>query len=274
MRCHVCQGSSHRFAEATVLQMHAIEYFQCSQCRFVQTETPHWLDQAYDNAIISTDVGLIARNEKFAKATSRLLNLVLRRSTQCIDYGGGYGMMTRMLRDRGHAFSHYDPHCENLFAAELEWQDTDGRNDLLTAFEVWEHLANPLGDIAEMDNLADNWLFSTLLLPDDDPKPGEWWYYALDGGQHVSLWTESALQVVAEKFSRHYINLGHGLHLMTQQKLNRRLVRWAMFSRSSSLLNQAFKKKSLTQVDYAAALERASGGGTTSSQAIRLTDVA
>ena len=108
------------FARAVVLGKYDVEYQRCQDCELIQTETPYWLPEAYDQAIISTDVGLIWRNQRFAKITSRVLRHLFPKVERCIDYGGGYGMYTRMMRDLGHDFSHYDPHCENLFAKGME----------------------------------------------------------------------------------------------------------------------------------------------------------
>jgi hypothetical protein len=33
-----------------------------------------------------------------------------------VDIGGGYGLLTRLMRDRGFDFYWKDPHCENIFA--------------------------------------------------------------------------------------------------------------------------------------------------------------
>jgi len=39
---------------------------------------------------------------------------------------------------------------------------------------VFEHLAKPLDEIPKMLALAPNLLFSTLLVPDPAPQPGQW----------------------------------------------------------------------------------------------------
>ena len=52
-KCKICDSNSHYFATAKVLQKYNVDYFQCSNCGFVQTEEPYWLDEAYSEAIRS-----------------------------------------------------------------------------------------------------------------------------------------------------------------------------------------------------------------------------
>ncbi len=169
MHCRVCNAQANHFARAKILSKYEIEYFRCCDCQFIQTEEPYWIEEAYNHAIIRSDVGLVSRNLKLARITSRVLNVLFPKAKSCIDYGGGFGLLTRLMRDLGHNFSHYDPMAENLFAQGFQASDKD-RFDLLTAFEVWEHLAEPIEQIRLMDQLADNWLISTLLVPEPPPN--------------------------------------------------------------------------------------------------------
>ena len=61
-----------------------------------------------------------------------------------LDFGDGYGVFTRWMRDEGYAFFHYDQHCPNLFAPGHE-ADISGsvRYELATAFEVFEYIVEP-----------------------------------------------------------------------------------------------------------------------------------
>lgn len=257
--CHVCNGVSNSFATAKVLSKYVVEYFQCSDCQFVQTEKPYWLSQAYEKAIVSTDVGLISRNERFSRITDRVLRFLFPNAIDSVDYGGGYGMFTRMMRDRGHYFFHRDPHCDNLFAVGLE-AETDGhrmevfnggstRFDFLTAFEVFEHFESPHRELEQLDRLADNWLISTEVLPDPTPLPHEWWYYVLDGGQHISLWSQPALQEVAARYDRHLVSY-RGLHLFSRDRIKPSWVRSILRDRGSRILDPFRRRRSLLGDDF------------------------
>ncbi|GAA4459266.1 class I SAM-dependent methyltransferase [Novipirellula rosea] len=256
MDCLVCNGRSESFARATILARHEIEYFRCSDCEFIQTETPYWLDEAYDSAIVSTDVGLVGRNAAFSKIVDRTLRLVMPGVQASVDYGGGYGMFTRMMRDRGHDFSHYDPYCENLFARGYEVQPGAKQFDLVTAFEVFEHMADPHKDLKTLDALGANWIISTRIVPDPAPQPDQWWYYVLEGGQHIALWSHRALQSIASQYKRHLTVTRRGMHVFSQEKLNPFLLRTVVRNRSIRVFDGFRKRKSLLQADAQRAIER------------------
>ena len=62
MDCRVCHrplGTS--FSEGRILDRN-VEYFECSECGYVQTEEPTWLDEAYSSPINLSDTGIMARN--------------------------------------------------------------------------------------------------------------------------------------------------------------------------------------------------------------------
>ncbi|MFG0261449.1 MAG: class I SAM-dependent methyltransferase [Novipirellula sp. JB048] len=262
MDCRVCNGRSESFARATILSRYEIEYFRCRDCEFIQTETPYWLEEAYDSAIVSTDVGLVGRNERFAKIVDRMLRLVLPHARSSVDYGGGYGMFTRMMRDRGHSFSHYDPYCENLFAKGFEAQPSGQRFDLLTAFEVFEHMADAHADLKRIDSMADHWLVSTMIVPDPPPQPADWWYYVLDGGQHIALWSNRALRSIAAHYKRELITTRQGLHLFSAGRVNRLLTRSVIRDRSIRILDRYRRRRSLLPEDFDRATEAAQNRAT------------
>ena len=72
-RCRVCENVSEFFGRATVLGKYDVAYFRCRGCGYVQTEEPYWLSESYSEAITSTDVGLVERNDLFAKHTKYLI---------------------------------------------------------------------------------------------------------------------------------------------------------------------------------------------------------
>jgi hypothetical protein len=251
--CLICHARSEPFTRATILGKYEVQYFRCGECHFIQTETPYWLDEAYADAIVSSDVGLVSRNQHYAQIVDRVLRFALPTSIRCIDYGGGYGMFTRMMRDRGHHFFHFDPHCRNLFADGFTARRDENSFDFLTAFEVFEHLADPHAELQRLDQMAENWFVSTEVVPDPPPKPDQWWYYVLDGGQHISLWSRRALEIVAKRYNRNLISY-RGMHLFCVGSLNPHWVRLLMRNRGSRLLDTFRRRRSLLQDDFQRAL--------------------
>lgn len=135
-----------------------------------------------------------------------------------------------------------DRYCENLFARGFEARpDCGEKYDLLTAFEVFEHLPDPWNEIQMMARLSDNIAFSTELLPSSPPPIAKWWYYAPEHGQHISFFTEHSLDVLAERLGSHVCTNGANFHLMTKQRIPRSLFK-AITHASFAKLFSAFKR--------------------------------
>lgn len=220
---------SYLFTE-TVLGKYPVKYYRCEDTGFIQTEEPFWLKEAYASAITSLDLGILFRNEKFCDAVSRIIVENFSPDGLFLDYAGGYGIFTRMMRDRGFDFYHTDKYCENLFAKHFELSDLpEGtRFELATCFELFEHLADPMYEIALVLQHTDSILFSTELVPDQPIRSEkDWWYIAPETGQHIAFYTRKALEFIAEHFNLQLYSNNHNLHLLTAKKL-RGNVFWGM----------------------------------------------
>jgi hypothetical protein len=153
---------------------------------------PHWLDAAYTSAISHGDVGLLRRSRILSNLASAVIRSEGVGGGSFLDWAGGYGTLTRMMRDRGYDYWHYDEYAEPVFAREFV-DDGRPRYDMITAFEVVEHLTEPAAQLREITSRADLFLFSTRLLPEPPPRAGEWWYYDPDSGQHIAFHTTASL---------------------------------------------------------------------------------
>lgn len=226
MNCHICGKLSNPYAQARVLEKFPVQYFRCTGCGFIQTEDPYWLPQAYARAITVQDTGLVRRNLHLARFTRVVIAFLLREQGPFLDYGGGYGLLVRLLRDRGFDFYRHDPACENLFAAGFDLKDAAHHDfKLVTAYEVFEHLRQPRAEVEQMLQYSGNLLFSTQLLPPGSPQPGEWWYFGPEHGQHISFYTLKALQELAEAFHLNLLSNGAHLHLLSAEKQSPALFR-------------------------------------------------
>src|ERR1039458_2047907 len=212
---------SEPFGRDVIMGKYEIQYFRCPNCGLIETEQPYWLPEAYQQPIAPGDVGLLQRSIKAARATQVYISAFSDASGRFVDFGGGYGTLTRLMRDGGYDFYHHDKHCQNLFASGFEVTEGDCDFKVVTAFEVLEHLVDPVAEVAQMVRLAKTILFSTEVAPKEKPPlPGSWWYYAPDCGQHVTLYTNRSLDLLAAKFGlRHY----HGawMHVFTDRQIGR-----------------------------------------------------
>ena len=228
MNCRICNYSSARFAKASVLKQYAVDYYRCPRCGFVQTETPYWLDAAYAEAITKSDIGLAGRSISSARLAAVIIERFYNGNERFLDYGGGYGLMVRLMRDAGFNFFREDRFCANLFARGFDVDEVQadlGRFELVTAFEVFEHMMDPAAEIAKILKYSRNVLFSTTLLPEPSPMPEQWWYYGVEHGQHVSLYTRKALTMLGGQHGLYTYSDNRSLHMFTDRKLSEREFR-------------------------------------------------
>jgi len=222
MICAVCSGNSTLKFETEVIFKHQVKYYQCDSCGLIQTEKPYWLKDAYKKAITSTDIGLISRNISTGNTVFQLIVSHFDTGKRFLDFGGGYGILVRLLRDRGLDFYRQDIYCENIFALNhdiIDITDKDPKFELVTCFEVFEHAYEPVKLLEELQNYADNVLISTLLVPDRPiTSPDDWWYFSPHTGQHVMFYTEKTLRILGEKFNMNLYSNGTDMHLFTSKK--------------------------------------------------------
>jgi len=235
-----------------MLGRHEVQYFRCEHCGFVQTEAPYWLDEAYAKAITKKDLGLVGRNITFATVCRALISVFFNTNAKYVDYGGGYGLFVRLMRDAGFDFFRYDKYCDNLFAEGLDVDEQGNvQYELVTAFEVFEHLAHPLDEIARMLQFSRNIFFSTELIPLNHPKPNEWSYYEPEYGQHTAFYTRQSLSINASKFHLNLYSNGKSLHLLTEKNISPCLFQLMLHRKVAAPVNLFLRRKSLLGEDVA-----------------------
>lgn len=214
--CKICgSNSSHAFT-SKVLNKYDVKYFKCRNCDYLFTEEPYWLDEAYKSPINISDTGIMSRNIFFSKIVSSIIYFCFDKSAKYLDYAGGYGIFTRLMRDIGFDFYWHDDFTTNLLARGFE--KSESRYELLTAFEVFEHFVNPIDEVKKMLALSDSIIFSTVTLPQDIPS-SDWWYYGFEHGQHISFYSEKTLRIIADNFGLNFYSLKN-LFIITRKKLN------------------------------------------------------
>ncbi len=198
--CRVCHTATEPFDRGQVLGRVEVIYHRCPACGLVMALDPTWLDEAYSSPIAKLDIGLLDRCQILSNVTASVLRAERLRGGRFLDWAGGYGTLTRMMRDRGYDFSHTDPIAANIFAEGHDDPDfSGGRFDLVTAFEVLEHLTDPVDSLRTVADVTDRLLVTTQVLPEPPPRPGEWWYYTPESGQHITFYTHASLQRLARE---------------------------------------------------------------------------
>ena len=227
MTCKICTSESQLLFSKKILGKYDSGFYKCTNCGFMQTDKPTWLAEAYQDAISDMDTGILERNIKFGKIVPIIIKSYFDAKSKFIDFGAGYGIFVRMMRDKGFDFWWQDAHCQNLFARKFDSKFTSEQKfELLTAFEVFEHLEDPLSEVEQMLKYSDNILFSTNLVPKnyqlttDNYQLKDWWYLSPETGQHIAFYTEKSLQILGEKYGLNLYTNGHNFHLFTRKKMN------------------------------------------------------
>ncbi len=208
--CPICGGPRQARFRALLLHKYDIQYLFCESCGLLQTEEPYWLHEAYSRAIADADTGLVSRNVSIAERLANLLYWCFDPKARYLDFSGGYGLLTRLMRDRGFDYYWHDPYCENVFARGFEWGSVkETAAGAVTAFEVLEHAEDPLAFLRSVLEQAKTAtvIFTTQLYEGEPPLPENWWYYSLETGQHISFFRRDTLTVLGDKLGlRLYTN--------------------------------------------------------------------
>jgi hypothetical protein len=181
-----------------LMDSYQVTYWSCSNCGLLQTDPPYWLNEAYSSALSDLDTGAVERNLLYARVTSAVCGLMgIGPEQPCLDFGGGYGLFTRVMRDLGYDFRWFDVHGPNLFARGFEGKP-EGNYTMVTAFELFEHLAEPDAILTALFQSSPQVvLASTLLYTKPDPS---WWYLVPETGQHVCFFSDKTMRFLGARF--------------------------------------------------------------------------
>ena len=218
-----------------IMNKYSVRYFFSDASGILQTETPYWLDEAYAIAISDLDAGLVSRNLTNRVRLAPLLLHLFDRNNKFLDVAGGYGLLTRLMRDLGFDFYSSDKYCENIFAPSFE-PSPKFKAAALCAFEVLEHVENPYEFI--MENMlkyeSDTFIFSTQTFDNDTIPDKNWWYYSLKIGKHITFCQPRTFQKIAEKLGANYFGIDNSYHVISRKNIKKWLLR---ILRSEKLLD-------------------------------------
>lgn len=195
-----------------------VYYASCGNCGFCfAPEISKWsldefAEKIYNNQYIFVDPEYL-ETRPLANANI-LLNMFkgFPPSVRHLDYGGGNGILVEFLRESGWNSISYDPFVNmDICINQL------GKFDLITAFEVFEHvpdiqlLMSHLHSLLSPNGLV---LFSTLI-SDGNIRPNErlsWWYASPRNG-HISLFSRRSLGIIAQNNGFNFASFSVGFHV-------------------------------------------------------------
>lgn len=222
--CPICEGSSEAIdvvdlaksceeRRGTFLPLTGVPiyYHRCEHCGFTHApDLAGWTKEEFTRYIYNDDYVKVdpdyvdLRPRANAAQLTRLFGDE-KRGLRHLDYGGGSGLLSTLLRNDGWNSVSYDPFVDRgVRVANL------GRFDFITAFEVFEHVPDVHELMAHLSSLLREKglvLFSTLL-SDGHIAAGrrlDWWYASPRNG-HVSLYSSDSLKK---------LGAAHGFDLVT-----------------------------------------------------------
>ena len=157
-----------------------------TECGSLFAENVDWLDEAYK---INIDPGIIQRvldNKSLIFGLSKILKF-----ENVLDFGGGTGILTRILRDYSINSFSSDKYIENIFSSEFNYLD-NREYCFINLSEIVEHFDNPGNEFNKILDYNPNYLLISTQLYQNQEK--DWWYFALDEGQHIYFYSKSCLE--------------------------------------------------------------------------------
>jgi len=217
-RCRLCDGSTRLHFTAVVLEKYDCDYLLCEACGSLQSERPYWLEEAYDRGGISdADTGMFLRginNLAIIYVVSRIARLPAR--ARVLDFGGGSGLLCRMLRDVGFDARVSDRYARNEIAQGFD--DLGETPDLMCSFEVAEHFPEPrAGMTSILGRNAPICLVGTELY---HGQGKDWGYIGPQTGQHVFFYSHAAMKIMADQHEYVYERVG-SMHFFLKRPLGK-----------------------------------------------------
>lgn len=201
-----------------------VYYYLCSGCGFCfAPEFRNWGPKDYSEHIYNDDYIKVDPDfvEKRPKANASVLHKLLggqKDGIQHLDYGGGNGMMSRLLKQMG--WNSYSHDILNSNACDI---GRFGPFNLITAYEVFEHVADVNDLMQRIKSLvtAKGLVLISTFLSDGHifrNRRLDWWYASPRNG-HISLFSKESLKRLTGKYGFTFISLSQNLHIFFSEKI-------------------------------------------------------
>ena len=211
--CQICASSTEKIASipfdvaqdgqnspSLALKETPIDYFQCPSCGHVFApwliaQSKEWLSQhiynadypKYDADYLDAESGRV-KNQQNALVYGYHF---ARKSIRHLDYGSGDGRLSSKLNAVGFRSESYDPFSSPCLPS--------GKFNLITAFEVIEHVPDPHGFIEALSGFMDDpCLIRIGTIPNDGEDIGSWWYANPRVG-HLNMFSIRSMMTLAHK---------------------------------------------------------------------------
>jgi hypothetical protein len=235
--CRLCRGDARYRYHLSILAKSSVAYFECTQCLSLQSEKPYWLDESYAPQSQFPDIRALVRILQTREDIYFLCSaLGITASDRVLDWGGGNGLLVRMMRDLGINAYRYDLYIKNNYALGYEF-DQSSHYSMVLAIQVWEHFDDAADEVRKIFDLRpDVVVISTGTYAGQGPD----WEYLNAYGRHIFLFSLEARKRIGDQYG---YQMMHGLYtvfhrkpLTRVQRLLLRIVLSGRFQRSRRLL--------------------------------------
>jgi len=193
-----------------------VYYALCDGCGFCFSPELHrWSIDEFAARIYNDDYKQVDPDylEARPRANAQMLAAMFASQVLAIrhlDYGGGNGVLSGELFAAGWDSTSYDPFVDGALREDL------GRFNLVTSFEVFEHVPDVNYLISTLSALVDDdgmVLFSTLLSDGILARNQrvQWWYASPRNG-HISLFSRRSLALLGKKEGFDLVSFSPNLH--------------------------------------------------------------
>lgn len=195
-----------------------VYYYLCKGCQFCFAPwIAGWTALEFEERIYNRDYILVDPDYLDARPRGNAQSLITTfgdhgRRIRHLDYGGGAGLLSRLLNEAGWKSTCYDPFTNrDVDTASL------GQFDLITAYEVFEHIPDVDGLINRLSSLLapDGIVVFSTMVSDGRIVSGQrltWWYAAPRNG-HISLYTRKSLTLLGAKQNFNFGSFADGFHM-------------------------------------------------------------
>ena len=201
------------------LSGHPVYYARCGSCAYTYApEFQKWSDQDFIDKIYNKDYLQVDPDYAMNRVVenAEMLNKFFgpyRQYIRHLDYGGGNGKLAALLKNAEWDSSSYDPFPRN---------DSDitslGQFNLITAFEVFEHVPDPNKLMENLERLlrgGESLVFFSTAISDgliSERERLNWWYVAPRNG-HIGIHSKMSLQALATRHNFNYRGMGRSFHV-------------------------------------------------------------
>jgi hypothetical protein len=219
--CPICNTSSNGLFHVLVQGKKKVELNSCPHCEFAFYPEQNWINHSFSDELNSLDVGATDRTIIAADYLSVVLKSLKFANGRFLDYGGGYGLLSRIMRDRGFNFENYDPFTKQIFptSGHASSNPLEQKYDAITLIEVALHFEDPVKEFKKLLELSDYVLFTAVLT--DKKLDSDWWYLSPETGQHVALFSSKTLEEIANKLGVNVTSDGKFFHVFHRKELTK-----------------------------------------------------